>query len=131
MGAENARLLADLVFDRVCASASRVERPRWTGLDENEQYSPRALLRSRVPAGGFGRSLHGHFDGQPGLPDARQTLLAILLFKELAADAVLLVLARDGDSDPDRRGGFLQGWQKGGEPVRALPWDSRWPTTAA
>ena len=85
--------------------------------DETEPYTKYTALAKRQQKGGFSSSLHGHFGRQRGLPDAHQTRKAILLFTAIDPPAALLVLARDSDTDPNRRRGFDQAWRQHGKPT--------------
>jgi hypothetical protein len=51
---------------------------------------------------------HGHFDGEPGLPDAAAARRAILLLLEVVPDLNAIVLIRDQDDEPERREGLEQ-----------------------
>lgn len=60
--------------------------------------------------------IHGHFGGQPGLPDASIARRAILLLKRLS-DPEGIMLIRDADNQPVRRDGLNQARDHfGGEP---------------
>lgn len=50
----------------------------------------------------------GHFDGEPGLPDAANARRAILLLQNEYPDLKAILLIRDRDNHPDRRGGLEQ-----------------------
>jgi hypothetical protein len=51
---------------------------------------------------------HGHFDGAPGLPDAAAARRAILYLLETIPGLGAIVLVRDQDDEPERRGGLEQ-----------------------
>ena len=51
---------------------------------------------------------HGHFDGEPGLPDAAAARRAILFLLKAVPDLDAIVLIRDQDDEPDRRQGLEQ-----------------------
>jgi hypothetical protein len=51
---------------------------------------------------------HGHFGGEPGLPDAAAARRAILYLLETFADLNAILLVRDQDDQPERRGGLEQ-----------------------
>lgn len=54
-----------------------------------------------------GIRVHGHFNGEPGLPDAAAARRAILFLLRVA-DWNAIVLIRDQDDEPERRGGLEQ-----------------------
>jgi hypothetical protein len=51
---------------------------------------------------------HGHFDGQPGLPDAAAARRAILFLLDTIPGLNAIVLIRDQDDEPERLGGLEQ-----------------------
>jgi hypothetical protein len=51
---------------------------------------------------------HGHFDGEPALPDANAARRALLLLKASEAPLHGVLLIRDDDRDEDRRRGLEQ-----------------------
>ncbi len=55
-----------------------------------------------------GIRVHGHFDGEPALPDAAAARRAIFFLREAFPDLHAIVLIRDQDDEPDRRGGLEQ-----------------------
>jgi hypothetical protein len=55
-----------------------------------------------------GIRVHGYFDGEPGLPDAAAARRAILFLLRSIADLNAIVLIRDQDDEPERRGGLEQ-----------------------
>jgi hypothetical protein len=50
----------------------------------------------------------GHFDGEPGLPDAAAARRAILFLRNEFPDLAAIVLVRDQDDQPERRDGLEQ-----------------------
>jgi hypothetical protein len=50
----------------------------------------------------------GHFNGEPGLPDAAIARKAILFLRNELPDLNAIVLIRDRDDQPERRGGLEQ-----------------------
>jgi hypothetical protein len=50
----------------------------------------------------------GHFNGEPGLPDAAAARRAILFLRNEFPDVKAVLLIRDQDDQPDRRGGLEQ-----------------------
>lgn len=74
--------------------ASGGRRLSWTGL---KQLAREAGVRS-----------HGHFDGQPGLPDAAAARRAIDYLLSEVPDLKAIVLIRDRDGEPERRAGLEQ-----------------------
>jgi hypothetical protein len=77
----------------VAETASR-ERLTWIGI---KQLAHDAGIR-----------IHGHFDGQPGLPDAAAARRAILFLLRTMPDLNAIVLIRDQDDQPERRLGLEQ-----------------------
>jgi hypothetical protein len=59
-------------------------------------------------AGEAGIRAHGHFGGEPGLPDAAAARRAILFLLEAFPDLNAIVLIRDQDDEPERREGLEQ-----------------------
>jgi hypothetical protein len=51
---------------------------------------------------------HGHFDGEPGLPDAAAARRAILYLLAAVPDLQAILLIRDQDDEPERRAGLEQ-----------------------
>ncbi len=51
---------------------------------------------------------HGHFGGEPALPDAATARRAILLLKKVVPQLDAVVLVRDRDDHPERRDGLEQ-----------------------
>ena len=74
-------------------TASR-ERLTWTGI---KKLAPEAGIR-----------VHGHFDGEPALPDAAAARRAIFYLREKFPDLTAIVLMRDQDDKPERRRGLDQ-----------------------
>lgn len=70
------------------------ERLTWTGI---KQLALNAGIR-----------VHGHFDGQPGLPDAAAARRAILVLLTAVPDSNAIVLIRDQDDQAERRAGLEQ-----------------------
>ena len=107
--AETACTLADRV---VCDEVDWIDESllphlrRWRGQDVNEPQ----LSWKHVPdlARQSGLRLFGHFDDQPGAFDAfvARQALTMLKLSGAAPDAVLLI--RDADDQPERRGGLEQ-----------------------
>ena len=81
----------------------------WKGLPTGFQF----LKWSRVDeeATEHGIRLHGHFNGEPGLPDAAVARRAIRLVQLAAPEARAVVLLRDSDNDPRRLLGLEQARQ--------------------
>ncbi len=55
-----------------------------------------------------GIRVHGHFDGEPGLPDAAAARRAILFLLTAISDLKAILLIRDQDDQPERRAGLEQ-----------------------
>jgi hypothetical protein len=70
------------------------ERFTWTGIKE--------LARDA------GIRVHGHFEGEPGLPDAAAARRAILFLLRTVPDMSAIVLIRDQDDQPERLAGLEQ-----------------------
>jgi hypothetical protein len=51
---------------------------------------------------------HGHFEGEPGLPDAAAARRAILFLQNEFPDLKAILLIRDQDDQPERRDGLEQ-----------------------
>lgn len=89
---------------------------RWTGLGQDpciHVHHVHELARAR------GVAKHGHFDGEPGAPDAMMIRNLFALFADEDAPPTIVVVARDTDEDLDRIAGFQQA-------VR----DAQWPFIA-
>jgi hypothetical protein len=56
----------------------------------------------------IGIRVHGHFEGKPGEPDAVASRRAILYLRHVIPDLSAIVLVRDQDDQPERRGGIEQ-----------------------
>ena len=78
----------------------------YRGLAEGEFFIRWDHLKARAREAGI--RAHGHFDGQPGAPDAVAARKALLLIVRVvpAAEAVLLI--RDDDRQTARRQGLEQ-----------------------
>jgi hypothetical protein len=55
-----------------------------------------------------GIRVHGHFDGEPGLPDAAAARRAVNFLLKVVPELKAIVLVRDQDDQPDRREGLEQ-----------------------
>jgi hypothetical protein len=55
-----------------------------------------------------GIRVHGHFEGEPALPDAAAARRAILFLRRQLPDLDAIMLVRDQDDEPERRGGLEQ-----------------------
>jgi len=55
-----------------------------------------------------GLRVHGHFDGQPGLPDAKAARCAIAYVLRTLDPVAAIVLVRDADHQTERRQGLEQ-----------------------
>jgi hypothetical protein len=82
---------------------------RWIGEDRPGEPLTWTSIPTRAQA--MGIKVHGHFNGEPGLADARaaRRALAYVLRRHEgeAVDAILLI--RDRDDQPERRQGLEQG----------------------
>jgi hypothetical protein len=78
----------------------------WRGLEANEP----CLLWKDVPPLARARNIraHGHFEGEPGAPDAHAARLALLLLHASDRPAHGIVLLRDDDRQAQRRKGMEQ-----------------------
>jgi hypothetical protein len=79
----------------------------WEGADAAGQLLTWKAIKRLAREAGI-KPHQGHFQGEPGLPDAAAARRAIdyLLNEFLQLDAILLV--RDQDDEPERRGGLEQ-----------------------
>ena len=104
--AQTATELADRVF---------VEAITWLdedSLDYQRQWLTEAADRRRLTWTGMkhlaseaGIKVHGHFDGEPGLPDAAAARRAIHYVLRTLPEVNAILLIRDQDDQPNRRGG--------------------------
>jgi hypothetical protein len=95
-----------LVYQRTwLAEAPSGQRLAWKNI---KQLARAAGVRS-----------HGHFDGESALPDAAAARRAILFLLEVIPDLNAIVLIRDQDDEPERRGGLEQARNQdhGGVPI--------------
>ena len=78
----------------------------YRGLDDREPF----LAWKHIPvlAQQAGIRAHGHFDGQPGAPDALAARRALLLITRVAPAAEAVLLVRDDDRQAARRQGLEQ-----------------------
>jgi hypothetical protein len=76
------------------AETNHGERFSWTGI---KQLARDAGIR-----------VHGHFDGEPGFPDAAAARRAILYLLRTVSDLNAILLIRDQDDEPERRAGLGQ-----------------------
>ncbi len=107
--AQTATELADRVF---------VEAITWLdedSLDYQRQWLTEAADRRRLTWTGMkhlaseaGIKVHGHFDGEPGLPDAAAARRAIHYVLRTLPEVNAILLIRDQDDQPNRRGGLEQ-----------------------
>ncbi len=89
-----------LVHQRTWLSeAAGGHRLTWKGM---KQLAQEAGIRAR-----------GHFDGEPGLPDAAAARRAILFLRRQFPDLDAILLIRDQDDEPERRGGLEQARSQG------------------
>lgn len=107
--------------DTACGLADRLfcEEVEWITdevLDDYRQWRGllpgTAYLRWRDVAGlakQEGLKAHGHFDGEPGAPDAHAARRVLLLLKLKCAPLDGVLLIRDDDRETERRRGLEQG----------------------
>ncbi len=76
------------------AETTSGERFTWTGIKQMAQDA--------------GIRVHGHFDGQPGHPDAAAARRAIPYLLRCVPDLNAIVLIRDQDDQPERKAGLDQ-----------------------
>lgn len=79
---------------------------QWVG--EEPQGSRLAWKSIRSRAHALGIRAHGHFEGEPGLPDAAAARRAIRLARHLIGDVEAILLIRDADNQIERRKGLEQ-----------------------
>lgn len=63
---------------------------------------------------------HGHFDGAPGLPDAKAARRAIEFLKMEFSDLDAIILIRDEDHDSERRDGLEQARKDAGKGIQVV-----------
>jgi hypothetical protein len=80
---------------------------QWVGEDQPGEPLTWTSIPSRAQA--LGIKVHGHFNGEPGLADAKaaRRAIAYVLRRHETVDAILLI--RDRDDQPERRQGLEQG----------------------
>jgi hypothetical protein len=104
--------LADRVF---CDEVEWIEEEglhdyrTWRGIEDHSSH----LLWRDVPELAKAASIraHGHFDGEPGAPDAHAARRALLLLKHLGGKLDGVLLIRDDDRQTERRKGLQQARQ--------------------
>jgi hypothetical protein len=78
----------------------------WLGeTDHGERLTWKGIKRLARDAG---IRAHGHFDGQPGKPDAAAAPRAIMFVLQTFSDLQAIVLIRDQDEEPERKAGLEQ-----------------------
>jgi hypothetical protein len=78
----------------------------WLGeVDRGDRLTWKGM---RQLAQAAGIRVHGHFEGEPALPDAAAARRAILVLRRLCPDLDAILLIRDQDDEPERRGGLEQ-----------------------
>jgi hypothetical protein len=106
-------------FDQATELADRVlvDSAEWLGdwLDANrlwigDHISGGFLTWKSIPsrARELGIAVHGHFDGEPGQPDAQAARRAIAYVRRILNDVDAILLIRDQDDQPARRKGLEQ-----------------------
>lgn len=108
----------------LCTKVDWIERDvlddyrTWIGVEGGDP----CLLWRAVRATAKQRSLkaHGHFGGEPGLPDARTARLALLLFAALQDRPQAVLLVRDTDCDTRRQRGLTQARDDRAWPFRVV-----------
>lgn len=81
------------------------QREWLTETASRERFTWKAIKKLAREAG---IRVHGHFDGEPGLPDAAAARRAILYLLETVPELKAVLLIRDQDDQPDRRIGLEQ-----------------------
>jgi len=106
------RIIATELADRVVIDAiewlddTMLDAQRsWTTEVDGRQLRWKAIKRM---ARQRGLHIHGHFNGEPGLPDAAAARRAILLLKSEFAGLDAIVLIRDADKQGVRKAGLDQ-----------------------
>src|SRR5437879_234051 len=101
--------LADRVFchevDWISAEVLSDYR-QWRGHEPYEAYLMWREVGERARRANI--KAHGHFEGQPGAPDAHVARRALLLLKASAHAPDAVVLVRDDDRETERRKGLEQ-----------------------
>ncbi|MCB9760671.1 MAG: hypothetical protein H6739_12585 [Alphaproteobacteria bacterium] len=114
------RVLCEEVHDWI--EAEQLDHQRaWTDPEGECGYldlhvAMRRARRRFVGRSGFSASVHGKFGGEAGKPDARMFRAALVLFKDAPRPPVIVVIARDMDSEPAKREGFAQAQAAGDWP---------------
>ena len=78
----------------------------WRGHEQNEPFLP--WKRVRTVAKKLGIKAHGHFEGEPGAPDAAAARRALRVMLTIAPSLQAIMLVRDSDGDLDRNKGLDQ-----------------------
>jgi hypothetical protein len=80
-----------------------------------QEASGRRLTWKAIPqlARDAGIRVHGHFDGEPGMPDAAAARRAILYLLTAVPDLKAVLLIRDQDDQPERWAGLEQARSQG------------------
>lgn len=89
-------------FDPAAIEECRAYR----GLAEGESFVRWDHLKARAQEAGI--RAHGHFDGQPGAPDAVAARKALLLIARVVPETEAVLLIRDDDRQKTRRQGLEQ-----------------------
>jgi hypothetical protein len=88
---------------------------QWTGLTPEAPFLKWASVREAATRREL-KGLYGHFQGEPGAPDAFMARKALLLFATAPHRPAAVLLLRDSDNDSQRRVGLEQARQ-----------DRQWP----
>jgi hypothetical protein len=99
------RVLVEAVNDWLDADQLTYQR-MWIGDAPGGQRLTWKAIPQLARAAGI--RAHGHFGGEPGLPDAAAARRAILYLREVFSDLNAIVLIRDQDDEPERQEGLAQ-----------------------
>lgn len=109
------RILCDAIdwMDEYLLSDQRT----WIGEWPDGQRLTWTAIKNLAHADGI--RVRGHFNGEPGLPDAKAARRAILYLQDQIPNLDAIVLIRDRDDQPERRGGLEQARNQdhGGIPI--------------
>jgi hypothetical protein len=78
----------------------------WVGQHQAGGYLTWTSIPSRARE--FGIRVHGYFDGEPGLADAKAARRAIAYVLRVCDSVDAIILVRDADNQTERRGGLEQ-----------------------
>ncbi len=123
-GPADQRTGCDLADRVVCHEVKWIEEEDLPHLREWRGFAPdkTCLLWSKVPklAKAHRIRVHGHFNGEPGEPDAAAASRALRLLLTLKPPPDAVILLRDDDGQAERRRGLDQARRKFGAPMKVV-----------